>query len=148
MGGAGDDVLIGKAGNDTLTGGTGNDTYRFARGDGSDTVIENDATVGNTDMAQFEAGIAADQLWFKQLGNNLEVSIIGTADKVTLNNWYLGNAFHVEQFKTSNGQTLLDSQVQNLVSAMSGFAPPAVGETTLSAAYASQLNPVIVANWQ
>ena len=148
MGGAGDDILFGKAGNDTLTGGTGNDTYRFARGDGSDTVIENDATVGNTDVAQFEAGIAADQLWFKQLGNNLEVSIIGTADKVTLNNWYLGNAFHVEQFKTSNGQTLLDSQVQNLVSAMSGFAPPAAGETTLSAAYASQLNPVIVANWQ
>ena len=36
----------------------------------------------------------------------------------------------MEQFKTSNGKTLLDSQVQNLVSAMAAFAPPASGQTT------------------
>jgi Ca2+-binding RTX toxin-like protein len=80
--------------------------------------------------------------------NNLDVSIIGTSDKFTLTNWYLGNQYHVEQFKTSDGKTLLDSQVQSLVDAMAGFAPPAAGQTTLSASYAASLNPVIAANWQ
>jgi hypothetical protein len=42
----------------------------------------------------------------------------------------------------------LDSQVNNLVNAMAAFSPPAAGQTTLSAAYATALNPVIVANWQ
>jgi len=43
---------------------------------------------------------------------------------------------------------LLDSQVQNLVSAMAGFAPPAAGQTTLPANYASSLAPTLAANWQ
>jgi hypothetical protein len=38
--------------------------------------------------------------------------------------------------------------VQNLVDAMAAFAPPAPGQTTLPPEYASQLNPVIAANWQ
>ena len=46
-------------------------------------------------IARFDAGIAADQLWFQHVGNNLEVSIIGTSDKFTLSNWYTGSANHV-----------------------------------------------------
>ena len=92
--------------------------------------------------------MATDQLWFRKNGNNLEVSIIGTSDKLTMGNWYLGNQYHVEQFKTSNGKTLLDSQVHNLVNAMAAFSPPAAGQTSLPAAYASALNPVLAANWQ
>ena len=146
-GNAGADTLDGKAGADILIGGTGNDTYWLGRGWGNDTIQENDATAGNTDIARFDAGIATDQLWFRQVANNLEVSIIGTSDKFTLSNWYTGSANHVEQFKTSNGKTLLDSQVQSLVSAMAAFSPPAAGQTTLSASYATVLAPVIAANW-
>ena len=146
-GNAGADTLDGKAGADILIGGTGNDTYWLGRGWGNDTIQENDATAGNTDIARFDAGIAADQLWFQHVGNNLEVSIIGTSDKFTLSNWYSGSANHVEQFKTSNGKTLLDSQVQSLVSAMAAFSPPAAGQTTLPANYATTLAPVIAANW-
>ena len=145
---AGDDILDGKAGYDTLVGGTGNDRYWLARGYGNDSIQENDATVGNTDVALFDTSIAADQLWFRHVSNNLEVSVIGTGDKFNLANWYLGDRYHVEQFKTSDGKTLLDSQVQNLVGAMAAFTPPAMGTTHLSDAYASQLAPVIAANWQ
>ncbi|MBP7111649.1 MAG: hypothetical protein KBA82_01475 [Nitrosomonas sp.] len=146
-GAAGNDTLSGGAGADALVGGAGNDTYWLARGFGFDTITENDTTAGNTDIARFDTGIASDQLWFVKTGNNLEVSIIGTTDKFVMSNWYLGNQYHTEQFKTSDGKTLLDSQVQNLVSAMAGFAPPAAGQNTLSAAYATALNPVITANW-
>jgi len=147
-GNAGNDTLDGKAGADSLIGGTGNDTYWLGRGYGVDTITENDTTAGNTDVARFDTGIATDQLWFAKTGNNLNVSIIGTTDKFTLANWYLGGQYHVEQFTTSDGKTLLDSQVQNLVTAMAAFAPPAAGQTTLSASYATALAPVIAANWQ
>ena len=75
------------------------------------------------------------------------VSIIGTPDKLTIQDWYRGTQYRVEQFKTAAGETLLASQVQNLVNAMAAFAPPAAGETTLSADYAAQLAPTIAANW-
>jgi Ca2+-binding RTX toxin-like protein len=147
-GAAGNDTLDGAEGADILIGGTGSDTYLMGRGYEFDTVQENDATAGNTDVMQFLSGIVMDQLWFSKVSNNLEVSIIGTSDKATLTNWYLGNQYHVEQFKTSDGKVLLDSQVQNLVNAMSAFAPPSAGQTTLPANYATSLNPVFAANWQ
>ncbi|MBB3178464.1 calcium-binding protein [Variovorax sp. Sphag1AA] len=149
----GEDTLIGGAGNDTLYGGVGNDTYLFGRGDGHDEVRDEDWTVGNTDVLSFGAGISADQLWFRQVGSALEVSIIGTNDKVSVRFFdleYTGATpfpYHIEQFKTSDGRTLLDSQVQNLVNAMASFAPPAAGQTTLPANYQAGLNPVIAANW-
>lgn len=147
-GGTGNDRLDGLGGADTLMGGTGNDTYILGRTYGLETVVENDATVGNTDIAQFMSGIATDQIWFRHLGNDLEVSIIGTGDKAMISNWYGGNQYHVEQFKTANGKTLLDSQVENLVNAMASFAPPAAGQTTLPPTYQTSLSTVIAANWQ
>jgi Ca2+-binding RTX toxin-like protein len=147
-GGGGNDTLNGGAGTDSLVGGVGSDTYQFGLGYGADTITENDATAGNADVLQFLSGIASDQIWLRQVANNLEVSVIGTTDKATVSNWYLGSQYHVEQFKTSDGKTLLDSQVQNLVNAMSAFSPPAVGQTTLAANYATSLQPVITANWQ
>ena len=146
-GDAGDDVLDGGAGNDTLQGGLGNDTYLFGRGDGQDRITENDNTAGNTDMLQFAAGVAADQLWFRRVGSNLEVSIIGTDDKSTISNWYSGNSYHVEQFKTADGKVLTDTRVQALVEAMAAFSPPAAGQTTLPANYQTALTPVLAANW-
>lgn len=147
-GGAGNDTLDGAAANDSLIGGTGNDSYLFGRGYGVDTVTENDATAGNTDVALFSASIAANQLWFQHLGNNLNVSIIGTTDSLVIKDWYLGSQYRVEQFKTADGKQLLDTQVENLVSAMAAFSPPAAGQTSLSPEYEAALTPVIAANWQ
>ena len=113
-------------------------THLLGRGWAADTIQENDAT----------AGISRDQLWFRKVADSLEVSVIGSTDKMTMSNWYPGDAYHVEQFKTSDGEPLLDSQVQNLVNAMAAFAPPAAGQSTLPAAYATALTPVLAANWQ
>jgi len=147
-GGAGADTLDGGAGNDSLVGGVGNDTYLFGRGYESDIVTENDSTVGNTDVANFLSGIATDQIWFSHVGNALQVSIIGTPDVMTIKNWYAGSAYHVEQFKTADDKTLLDTNVDVLVQAMATFAPPAAGQTTLPTNYQTMLEPVIAANWQ
>jgi YD repeat-containing protein len=149
VGNAGNDTLDGAGGGDLLTGGAGNDTYLMVRGYGSDTIMENDATAGNTDVAQFGPNISFDQLWFRRSGtDNLEVMVIGTTDEFVIQHWFSGSRYHVEQFKTSDGKTLLDSQVQNLVNAMASFSPPAQGQTTLPSNYQSALGAVLAANWQ
>ena len=70
------------------------------------------------------------------------------AEQFTIANWYAGSQYRLEQFRTSDGQTLLESQVQNLVDAMAAFSPPPPGQETLPPDYATALNPVIAANWQ
>ncbi|WP_411877892.1 calcium-binding protein [Polaromonas sp. YR568] len=146
-GGDGNDVLDGQAGNDVLAGGLGNDTFLMGRGYGTDTVQENDITAGNTDVLSFASGVANNQLWFSHTGNDLAISIVGTADKATVQNWYLGNQYHVEQIKSGDGKLLQDTQVDKLVQAMAGFTPPAMGQTSLTAAQQTALAPVLAANW-
>jgi Ca2+-binding RTX toxin-like protein len=147
-GGAGNDTLIGGAGADVAAGGTGNDTYSFAPGDGGDTITENDSTGGNNDVLVFAEGIAVDQVWFRHLGNDLEVSVIGTSDKITVQNWYLGSAYHVEKFETADNKLLTDTQVENLVQLMGSYTPPALGQTTLPQNYVDALGATISSAWQ
>jgi Ca2+-binding RTX toxin-like protein len=146
-GGIGADTLIGGAGSDTLKGGAGNDVYVLGRGDGADTLIDSDATAGNADTLSFLSGVTTQQLWFRHTANDLEVSIIGTGDKVTVKNWYLGSNNHVEQFRTADNKVLIDSAVDKLVNAMATFAPPASGQTTLSPQYQASLGSVLVSSW-
>jgi Ca2+-binding RTX toxin-like protein len=146
-GNQGQNILDGGAGADYLQGGLGNDIYKMGRGYGIDTIIENDNTTANRDQLRFSQNVAADQLWFTQVGNNLEVSIIGTNDKVVVQDWYLGTAYRTEQLLSGEGKTLRDANVQNLVNAMASMTPPPLGQTELSAAQHSQLDGVIAANW-
>jgi Ca2+-binding RTX toxin-like protein len=148
MGGRGADTLDGGKGNDRLLGGAGNDNYLFRRGSAHDTIEEDDTTAGNTDVALFGGDIAFDQLWFAQKGNDLEITVLGTNDVLAIDSWYKGSEHHVEQFRTSDGRTLLDSRVQNLVDAMAGFSPPAAGQTVLPSSYQNALAGVIAASWQ
>jgi Ca2+-binding RTX toxin-like protein len=147
-GGAGNDTLDGGAGNDTLDGGTGNDVYLFGKGAGSDVINNYDSSGTENDRVTIGAGVSEDQIWFQRTGNDLQLTLIETNDKLTVRNWYSGAAYHVDGFDLGNGKHLLDSQVDALVSAMAGFAPPAAGDTALPSNYQSVLNPVIAANWQ
>ena len=121
-GGAGNDTLDGGAAADTLIGGAGADIYRFGAGYGIDTIQENDTTAGVKDAVQFVGTVKQADVKFKQVGNNLEVSLnANTTDKLVLQSWYLGNQYHVEEFRFTDGTVVLDSQVQGLLSAMAAF---------------------------
>ncbi|MBI5041634.1 MAG: hypothetical protein HZB57_10705, partial [Gammaproteobacteria bacterium] len=164
MGDAGDDALLGRmgndtlgggAGNDSLTGGQGNDTYRFGRGDDVDTVVDYDAmdadpaVYGATvDVVRLGGDIAHDQLWFSRSGHDLQIGVIGTEDRMTLQDWYRGAAYQVDEVYAGDGYRLLNDQVDQLVQAMAAFAPPAGGELDLPANYRPDLDPVIAVNWQ
>ncbi|MBU1192336.1 MAG: hypothetical protein KKE76_11525 [Gammaproteobacteria bacterium] len=154
-GGRGNDGLWGMAGNDSLTGGQGNDTYRFSRGDGADTINDYDAMDANpdvygeaTDVIDITGDVAHDQLWFTRSGNDLLMQVIGTADRMTIQGWYNGSAYQVEEIHAGDGYQLMNDQVDQLVQAMAAFAPPASGELNLSGSYRADLDPVIAANWQ
>jgi Ca2+-binding RTX toxin-like protein len=148
-GNAGFDYLEGGRGNDELYGGEGGDTYAFGRGDGVDGIInaDTDAVGTNLDTVKFMENVNSNQLWFQHVNNDLEVSIIGTADKVIVKDWYAGNQNQVDVFKTSDNKALVASNVNQLVQAMASFSPPAMGETNLSTNYQESLNTVIAANW-
>jgi Ca2+-binding RTX toxin-like protein len=148
-GGNGNDTITGGLGNDTLLGGNGADTYKFARGDGQDTVnnYDTDALSINQDIIEFYQNISSNQLWFTKNGNNLDISIIGTTDKMSIKDWYTNASNQVDKFKSSDGKELINADVDKLVQAMAAFTPPSMGQTTLPSNYQSSLNTTIAANW-
>ncbi|MEQ1622991.1 MAG: VCBS domain-containing protein, partial [Methylococcales bacterium] len=147
-GGSGNDFLDGKEGNDILIGGNGNDTYLFGLGYGTDTVSEHHSRASNSDSTQFLPGISADQLWFRHVSNNLEVSIFGTNDKLVIQDWYLGAENHVEWFKIADNKTLSENNVQKLVDAMANLDPSTTGDIVLPLDYHAIYAPVIATYWQ
>src|SRR5690606_9281308 len=117
-------------------------------GAGQDTINNYDTAASSVDTLQFTQGVSVEELWFRKSGSNLEVSVIGTGDKATISNWYSNSNYHLDQFKTADGKTLLEGQVQSLVDAMASFGVPAGGEGNLTVDQREQLNLVIAANGQ
>ena len=146
---SGNDVIDGGSGNDQLEGGDGNDSYQFTDNWGNDTIIEDDLTVGNQDTVAFGSGMLAHDLIFNQSGNDLLVSKAGTTDTVTIQNWHLGEQYQTEVFEASDGGTLMNSQVDQLIQAMAAFS----AETGLDWETALQQQPeqvetILATAWQ
>lgn len=146
-GGEGSDTLAGDEGNDRLIGGTGADSYWFTTNQGVDVVDDVDGNSANIDRINFSGSVVSNQLWFEKYGNNLNISIVGTASVVVVLDWYLGASHQIEEIAASDGKVLQNSEVNALVSAMAAFSPPAPGQTTLPTNYQSALNLVLAANW-
>lgn len=147
VGNSGNNVLVGGRGNDTLNGGAGNDRYVFDRGDGKDTIKQNDAA-STDDRLVLGNDIGKDQVWFQQSGSNLLVKVIGTNDQVTVKNWYSGSSYRVDAIQSASGDLLLEAQVQQLVDAMAAFSPPPLGQLDLTAEQSAALDSVIASSWQ
>lgn len=146
----GDDVLIGGKGDDSLTGGLGNDLYIFSRGDGADTLGMGSNSANDIDTLEFIGNIAPDQIWLTKDNYNtfggLSISIIGTTDKVYLPNFPYHRSDLLDQVK-AGGKTLTHDKIDQLVSAMAAFSPPALGQTTLPSNYQQALASVISSAW-
>jgi Ca2+-binding RTX toxin-like protein len=102
-GDAGNNTLDGGAGNDFLAGSTGNDTYLFNSGGGQDTISEYDSTAGNVDTVRFGAGIMANDITFSRNGYDLVLSINGTTDQLTIQNWGYRDYYRIERVEFADG---------------------------------------------
>ena len=148
-GGRGNDRLRGGVGADRLIGGEGADHYLFSRNDGQDIIQETDQTAGaQNDILKFNAGVDHDQLWFSRSRNDLNIQIIGTHDRITIDGWYSSPAKRIEVFQSGDNFSTTDTQVDLLVQAMAAFNPPPSGQLELSPGLHSQLTPTLAASWQ
>lgn len=105
-GGDGDDTLTGGAGRDALNGGAGADTYLYARGDGSDT-ITNDDPVSVADRIRFGTGIASEDVAVRREADDL-VLYVG-APGLAAQAQTTGDAIRVAGFFTPGDANLVDS---------------------------------------
>ena len=95
--------------------------YLFSRGDGQDIIANQDADSLTTDRLQFGDVNVPDDVWLGRVGDDLMVSILGSADRIRLTNWYTDAASQLDEFAISDGRTLDRSAVDQLVSAMASF---------------------------
>jgi len=86
--GNGNDFLIGGAGNDQLFGGFGSDIYSFARGDGADVIVDNDAESGKFNRLNFGDDVAPSDVVASQDGDDLVLSILQSSDSMRVVDFY------------------------------------------------------------
>jgi Ca2+-binding RTX toxin-like protein len=142
-GGTGDDVLDGGFGNDTLDGGTGNDTYVLRAGYGLETITIG----GGQDDIVFDK-IDHQNLWLRQVGQDLEITAIGFGTSALVKNWF--NSTFTEPNKArrivGSDKSLARSNVQALVTAMAAISP-SVPAAVLSATNQTLID-ALKAAWQ
>jgi hypothetical protein len=85
-------------------------------------------------------------LWLTKSGSNLDIKILGTTDKVTVQNWFAGSSNQVEKITASDGKSLSASKVQALVNAMASFLPPTDG-ANLPADTPAAITKLIASSW-
>ncbi len=124
----GNNIINGGIGNDALYGGWKSDTYVYNKGDGNDTVIEqlkdadwDGVKTGYKDVVQFGAGITASDLSYTHVGNDLLVTIgTGSADNITIKDWYVDADRRIEEFKFTDGSVMNLVDIMNIDSVYSG----------------------------
>ena len=166
----GDDILSGGAGNDFIDGGAGADTFLFGMGDGQDVIVagpgggsdkdhekggkehsdqhEDGDDHGTHDVLVMGDGIEADEIWFSRNEYDLELSIVGSTDKITVRDWYKGKSSRLDEIQLADGNVLVESQVEQLRLAMAAFDPPVGSDSSLPADVLAELQPVIAESWQ
>ncbi len=142
--GPGNETATANGTGDTLTAGTGATSmantgtqgfYAYARGDGPATISNGPGSSASpSNELDFGSGIADNQLWLTQSGNDLNIDVMGSSSQVTVAGWYASPNNQLEQI-TAGGLTLLNNQVAQLVQAMAtystsnpGFDPTAVAQ--------------------
>ncbi|HEX4427124.1 MAG TPA: calcium-binding protein, partial [Terriglobales bacterium] len=137
------------SGNPIMTGGAGAGTYKFSRGDGQDHIVN--SVTGNSASGEldFGAGIASNQLWFQKSNNDLLISLLGTQDRITVDNWFSANSAQLAEIKLSDG-SMLDNSVAQLVQAMATYSASNSGFDISTASQAptdASLQGAITAYW-
>ncbi len=141
--------LSGKRGADRLAGGGGNDLYYFERGDGADRIDESNGTPGNQDRLVLDATVRALDIVVSRSGSDLLFAIRSSADVVTVQDWYRGPAFQVEEIQAGDGRRLLAGQADQLVQAMAKYSVASgLSWDAAAAARPAEVEAVLAAYWQ
>ena len=136
LGEGGDDLIHGGEGNDTITGGTGDDmlwggegddTFIFASGYGTDVINETGVTGVSSDTVIMQ-GLVAGEVTFAQNGDDLEVLIDSTTDKLVVTDFFINPNAVIETFLFADGTEILEADIPDII-ANGGKLPD--GETII-----------------
>jgi hypothetical protein len=100
--------------------------------------------------ADSQVGGAGQDLMLSRQANDLRLAVYGSTDQATGQNWYGGTDNQVDTIQTGNGQTLLSSQVNQLIDAMASFTSTNNGMAWDAgiAAKPLEVQEVLAASWQ
>ena len=122
----GNDTLDGGAGKDVLAGGAGSDTYKFAAGWGQDAIYEEQGTNStDVDVVAFQTGVEYNKLWFSRTGDNLLIQYLGTADALSIADWYKDPKAKVERIEVNGYAINGVANIEALTTQMAAFSAPA-----------------------
>ncbi len=113
-GAGGNDEFRGEAGDDRLDGSLGSDIYRFARGDGVDTIIDYGQNT-DVDEIRFDDGIARSDISFRRGpggGDTVVLSIAGGRDAIFLEGQLAAPAQGIERFVFADGTVLTAGEIR------------------------------------
>lgn len=100
-----------------LWGSVGNNAYSFARGDGGVYVWDWDQTAGNVDTVQFSPDLApADISIGQDQWGNVVLSVNGTSDSLTLQDWLYSDANKIERLVFADGTVWGVAEIMSMVS--------------------------------
>ena len=118
--GSNDTVSAGGPGNSVTVSGTGN---RISISSGavdligaSTTVVGDDNTIsfsgnnsasmqGSGETYLFGSGLTDENLWFEQVGNDLQVDLMGSDEKITVDDWFGGTGAPAVSSFTADGRS-------------------------------------------
>lgn len=73
--------------------------YRWGGGQGNDSITD----AGGADQIEIGLGVTAAQVLLVRSGNNLQVTIGGASDVLTVVNWYAATASRIEEIRLADG---------------------------------------------
>jgi Ca2+-binding RTX toxin-like protein len=117
--GGGDDVITGGAGNDNLFGDSGFDTFRFAAGDGQDTVNDSDGR----GVVHFGPGLGANAV-FTPVATGLQITFTGSTDSVLIKDPTIPTFNRVQAkfdiIGTEGNDTIVGSSFNDVIQGLGG----------------------------
>lgn len=136
----GSDTLDGGAGADNLNGGEGDDTYVFGAGYGADSARD----TGGNDRVRLAGGVRVSDVSLARLGNDLEVAISGSADRLRLFDWFSGGTTRIESIAFEDGPAF---DAAAITQALANRAPAAADDVAaVSAGGAAIATGSVLAN--
>ncbi len=127
---AGDDTLDGGAGNDQLYGGAGNDTYRFGRGSGQDSISEPSSSGSETDTILIASDVLPGDIRVQRISSGLRLVIRDTGDTLSINGWYNGSGYQVQQVVFGDGTIWTPAQLETMAAVISEEDDYVFGDAT------------------
>ena len=126
-GSSGNDILVGGPGDDTLAGDEGNDVYRYAIGDGNDTLRQD-----VTDTIEFGPGITRNSIEIvgegRDKNDDLIIRIQETGETLRLRSWFYVNPYSQEsyykldQIRFADGSALTLPEIESMDITLYGTA--------------------------